>query len=86
MLLFLSVIRVKYIDNAASAAFSHIDRYRKKSMFTLKLFEGWTKNMARASRDKDLETWARIEYKKDSEYAYNYIREHGIGPSVGVQA
>ena len=55
-------------------------------MFTLKLFEGWTKNMARASRDKDLETWARIEYKKDSEYAYNYIREHGIGPSVGVQA
>ncbi len=53
-------------------------------MFTLKLFEGWTKNMARASRDKDLENWARIEYKKDSEYAYNYIREYGVSPSVGV--
>ena len=53
-------------------------------MLSLKLFEGWVANMGRSSRDKDLEAWARIEFKKDSEYAYNYIREHGISPSVGV--
>jgi len=38
----------------------------------------------RSSTDRDLQTWARIEYKKDSEYAYNYIREYGVSPSVGV--
>lgn len=53
-------------------------------MFTLKLFDGWLQNVARKPRDKDLETWARIEYKKDSEYAYNYMREHGVSPSIGV--
>ena len=54
-------------------------------MFTLKLFNGWLRNINSKPRDKDLQTWARIEYKKDSEYAYNYMVENGVPPSLGVR-
>lgn len=35
-------------------------------------------------RDKDLQTWARVEYKADADYAYYYIKENGIAPNAGA--
>lgn len=55
-------------------------------MLTTKLFEGWLRGLKSAPSDKDLETWARIEYKKDALFAYNYMREHGIAPTIGVKS
>lgn len=83
MLLFFSVINVKYIDNAAMQQ-SHI--YREKKMLTTKLFEGWLRGLKPMPSDSDLEAWARIEYKKDSVFAYNYMREHGVAPSIGAKS
>lgn len=54
-------------------------------MLTLKLFEGWIKGLKPQPSDADLQAWARIEYKKDSTYAYHYIRDHGVAPSIGVK-
>lgn len=85
MLLFFLVISVKYIEHAALAAFSHIYRENNK-MLTTKLFEGWLRGLKPMPSDVDLQTWARIEYKKDSTYAYHYIREHGVAPSIGVKS
>jgi hypothetical protein len=34
--------------------------------------------------DRDLATWARIEYKNDAEFAYNHMKETGTAPKVGV--
>ena len=53
-------------------------------MFTIKLFDGWVRGLSRRPDNKDLETWARIEYKKDSTFAYHYIREHGVAPNMGA--
>lgn len=53
-------------------------------MLTIKLFDSWLRGLALSPADKDLETWARIEYKKDSTFAYHYMREHGVAPSAGV--
>jgi hypothetical protein len=60
---------------------SHI--YREKKMLTLKLFNDWISLLSNKHVDKDLSTWARIEYKKDSMYAYNYMLEHGTAPRAG---
>lgn len=54
-------------------------------MLTLKLFEGWIKSLRPMPSDSDLQAWARIEYKKDSVFAYHYMREHGVAPSMGVK-
>lgn len=55
-------------------------------MLTIKLFDGWLRGLAlRPAADKDLETWARIEYKKDSTFAYHYMREHGVAPGAGAR-
>lgn len=54
-------------------------------MMTIKLFDGWLRSFALRPQDKDLETWARIEYKKDSAFAYYHMKEFGVAPSVGVK-
>lgn len=33
-----------------------------------------------SKHDEMIKHWARVEYKKDWEYAYNYMREHGEAP------
>lgn len=53
-------------------------------MLTLKLFDGLVASNKLRMNDHDLRTWARIEYKKDAEFAYNYMLENGIAPSFGV--
>jgi hypothetical protein len=53
-------------------------------MLTLKLFDGWVRSLAPRPADKDLETWARIEYKKDSTFAYHHMKEFGVAPSMGA--
>lgn len=55
-------------------------------MLTLKLFNDWVHLLSSRSVDKDIATWARIEYKKDSTFAYHYIREHGVAPGMGAIA
>ena len=52
-------------------------------MLTLKLFNDWVHLLSNRPVDKDLATWARIEYKKDSLYAYHHMLEHGIAPGAG---
>jgi hypothetical protein len=52
-------------------------------MLTLRLFIDWVHLLSTRPADKDLSTWARIEYKKDSMYAYNYMLEHGTAPRAG---
>jgi len=54
-------------------------------MLTLKLFNDWVHLLSARPSDKDLATWARIEYKKDSLYAYHYMLEHGIAPGAGAR-
>ena len=58
---------------------------RDKVMLTLKLFNDWVHLLSSRSVDKDLATWARIEYKKDSLYAYHYMLEHGVAPGAGAR-
>ena len=82
--LFLSSLGVKYNGMLQSQHSTHI--YREKKMLTTKLFEGWLRGLKPMPSDVDLQTWARIEYKKDSVYAYNYMLEHGVAPSVGVKS
>lgn len=55
-------------------------------MLTLKLFEALTGNTRTKLRDRDIQAWARIEYKNDAEYAYSYMVEHGIAPNLGIKA
>jgi hypothetical protein len=54
-------------------------------MLTLKLFNDWVHLLSTRPSDKDLATWARIEYKKDSLYAYHYMLEHGVAPGAGAR-
>jgi hypothetical protein len=51
-------------------------------MLTIKLFNRWVRGLGQ-SVDKDLENWARIEYKKDSTFAYNHMKEFGVAPNLG---
>ena len=51
-------------------------------MFTLKLFEGLLKVRSSRMSDRDLATWARIEYKNDAEFAYNHMKETGVAPTM----
>ena len=53
-------------------------------MLTLKLFEGMVSTRRTRINNHDLRTWARIEFKNDAEYAYNYMLENGTAPSLGV--
>lgn len=53
-------------------------------MLTLKLFDGLV-SKKRIKANNDLQTWARIEYKHDSEYAYNYMLEFGVAPTIGAK-
>lgn len=40
-------------------------------------------NILAAQRDKsELHKWARIEYKHDAEWAYNYLLEYKTSPSI----
>jgi len=54
-------------------------------MLTLKLFDGWARLLTTKHSDNDLATWARIEYKKDSVYAYHHMLEHGVAPRFGAK-
>lgn len=60
----------------------HNHTYRERKMLTIKLFNKWVRGLAQ-SVDKDLETWARIEYKKDSAFAYYHMKEFGVAPALG---
>lgn len=35
-------------------------------------------------KDSDILTWARVEYSDDWEFAYNHIKNYGMGPKQGV--
>ena len=35
-------------------------------------------------KDNDIRTWARVEYADDWVFAYNYIKNYGMGPKQGV--
>jgi hypothetical protein len=62
--------------------YTHIER--EKIMLTLRLFDGLTKITRPTMSDKDLSTWARIEYKKDAEYAYFHMKQYGVAPRLGA--
>ena len=53
-------------------------------MLTLRLFDSLTKITRPTMSDKDLSTWARIEYKKDAEYAYFHMKQYGVAPRLGA--
>ncbi len=50
----------------------------------MKFFEGWVSLFKTRSIDKDLQNWAKIEYKQDSEFAYNYMISNGTAPGIGA--
>lgn len=47
-------------------------------------FEGWLGLFKNGKVNKDLQNWARIEYKCDSDFAYNYMISHGRAPTDGA--
>lgn len=51
----------------------------------MKFFEGWIGLFRNKRVDRDLQNWARIEYKHDAEFAYNHMLTHGVAPTVGVK-
>ena len=53
-------------------------------MFTLKLFDGLVSPRRNTPKERDLQTWARIEFKNDADFAYNYMLENGTAPIVGA--
>lgn len=55
-------------------------------MMTLNFFNGLV-SVLRPDTNKDdsgLRAWAKLEYKGDADYAYNYYKATGKVPSVGV--
>lgn len=48
-------------------------------------FDGWVGLFNSKKTNKDILNWARIEYKKDSEFAYNYMIAHGRAPTIGAK-
>ena len=36
------------------------------------------------AREADIRRWADIEYKKDSDFAYNHMMQHGFMPDIKV--
>lgn len=52
-------------------------------MLTLKLFDALVSPRVSGMTESELKTWARIEYKNDADFAYNYMKEHGKMPNVG---
>lgn len=51
-------------------------------MLTLKFFQSL---FTSGPNDRDLRSWARIEFKSDAEYAYNHMKEYGMAPVIGVK-
>lgn len=51
----------------------------------MKFFEGWIKLFNDRKVNKDLETWARIEYNRDAAYAYNHLITYGVPPHAGAR-
>ncbi len=47
----------------------------------MKFFEGWLSLFKRGKTNTELQNWARIEYKSDSDFAYNYMIAHGTAPN-----
>ena len=60
--------------------------YIEAIMFTIKLFDSLVSSKRNKIEDQDLHTWARIEFRKDPEFAYNYIKEYGVAPSPKVMS
>lgn len=52
-------------------------------MLTLKFFQSLFQTFS-GPADHDLRTWARIEFKRDAEYAYTHMKEFGVAPVIGV--
>lgn len=50
----------------------------------MKFFEGWVGLFRNKKVDRDLQNWARIEYKKDSEFAYHHMVTFGTAPDIGA--
>jgi hypothetical protein len=50
-------------------------------MLTLKLFDSLL-SIKNHSNDSELRNWANIEYKKDADFAYHHIKEHGVAPRL----
>jgi hypothetical protein len=55
-------------------------------MMTMNFFNGLVKVLKSNSErdDSGLRSWARLEYKGDAEYAYNYYKSTGQIPALGV--
>lgn len=51
----------------------------------MKFFEGWVEIFNNKKIDRDLQNWARIEYKNDAEFAYDHMLKYGIAPSLGAK-
>ncbi len=52
-----------------------------------KLFAGLVTMFDRKAKtldERDIRIWAKTEYGKDWQYAYDYIKTHGYGPRMGV--
>lgn len=52
----------------------------------MKFFDGWNSLFKNSRVDRDLQNWARIEYKHDAEFAYHHMLRYGVAPSIGVKA
>lgn len=48
-------------------------------MFTTRFFKSFLA-IARTVQDADLQAWAKIEFKRDADYAFHYMKEHGCAP------
>jgi hypothetical protein len=50
----------------------------------MKFFEGWVSLFKRGGNNTEIQNWARIEYKTDSDFAYNYMITYGTAPNPGA--
>lgn len=51
----------------------------------MKFFEGWISIFNNKTMNRELQNWARIEYKSDAEFAYHHMITYGRAPTIGVK-
>ena len=53
---------------------------------TMNFFDGLVFALTKNRKENaGLREWARLEYKSDAEYAYNYYQTYGSAPVMGVK-
>ena len=77
--------RLSDAGNRPGYCFPQASLQLKETKMAKKLFGSLMSMFERKTlKDSDILTWARVEYSDDWEFAYNHIKNYGMGPKQGV--